>query len=78
MFVEEGLNKKIENPFEDLKAGFILGTENFIEIIKEKYLKGRKESRDLPSLRNLRASIISPEYVLAILQKEIRIFKDKD
>ncbi len=78
MFVEEGLNKKIKDPFEDLKAGFILGAEDFIESIKEKYLKGREETRDLPSLRKIRVNIISPEYVLDVLQKEIGTFNDKE
>jgi len=67
-FVEAGIGKKIENPLKKVKAGFILGSEKFIEKIKNKYLGSIKKSRDLPSLRKLKKDPISPDRIITILK----------
>lgn len=76
-FTEEGIAKKIENPFKELKAGLILGGEKFVEEIKNKYLGNMKESRDLPSLRQLKKDHIAPDRIIDILKKENNL-KEKE
>lgn len=68
-FVKDGIAQKIDNPFKKAKAKIILGNEKFVKEIKEKYLDKTKESRDLPSLRELGKEHISAETVIATLKE---------
>lgn len=43
-FVEEGLSRKIANPFKEVVAGLILGSQDFAHTIKYKYLDTKKKS----------------------------------
>lgn len=42
-----------EDPLRESVAGLILGTAEFIDDIREKYLSGKERGRDLPALREL-------------------------
>ena len=75
-FTEDGITKKTNNPLEKAKAEIILGSEKFIKEIKEKYLDKTKESRDLPSLRELGKEHISAETIITTL-KEYHVPEEK-
>ncbi len=55
-FVNARINIKSESPLEKTVASTILGSDNFIELIKDKYLDRKKRDRDLPALKVLRKS----------------------
>ena len=68
-YVNEGLLGTVENPLKNIKAGFILGDENFVSQIREKYATSVKETRDLPSLRKLNKLYVSPEVIVDIIER---------
>lgn len=65
VFIEEGLTLN-KNPFEQMKAGLIVGSEGFVEEIKKK-LK-LKRIREIPDSREFTRSI-SYEEVMALVAK---------
>jgi putative transposase len=69
-FVEEGLHQKVENPLKEIKADFILGNDEFVSKIKNRYLGGIEESRDLPHLRAINARNISPDLIIDLINKQ--------
>jgi len=69
-FTEEGLSKQIKNPCKEVVAGLILGSNSFVQKIKDKYINHSKKSRDLPSLRGLKKNRISSEKIINIFKKE--------
>ena len=71
-FVEAGITEKTKNVFEGIKAGFILGDDDFVEEIKEKYLQVEQRSEDLPELRRLKKKHISKDAILKVLEKEVK------
>ncbi len=52
-YVKAVLGKEYENPLREVVASTILGRSDFVEEIKDKYLKGKVADRDLPALREL-------------------------
>lgn len=68
-FVDQGLNS-VENPFNSLKGGFILGNEDFINVIKKK-LK-LKSHREIPESRKLIKDITYKE-VISIVSKRLEV-----
>lgn len=68
-FVDEGLTSK-ENPFEGIKGGLILGSEDFISEIKKKLKLGRH--REIPESRKLIRNITYEE-VIAIVSKRLGV-----
>lgn len=69
-FVEQGITETIRNVFDEIKAGFILGDDDFVEEIREKYLQTEQRSEDLPELRRLKKRYIDKEEILKVLEKE--------
>jgi putative transposase len=59
-----------EDPLKASTAGLILGRDEFIEEIRERYLGGKKKRRDIPSLRALTKTSI--ERILEEAGKELR------
>ena len=55
-FINASVNIKSESPLEKTVASTILGSDNFIEFIKDKYLDPKKRDRNLPALKELRKS----------------------
>lgn len=68
-FIEDELEEKVINPFKKIKAGIILGENEFVENIKEKYIDMKKEVRDLPSLRILKENYILPKKIIEVANK---------
>ena len=53
-FVEKGISTKLESPLRNVVASTFLGGEDFIQRIREEYLKGRKiDSRNIPSVKKV-------------------------
>ncbi len=52
-FVTAGINIGSESPLEKTVASTILGSDNFIELIKDKYLDRHKRDRSIPALKEL-------------------------
>ena len=56
-FVGILINKQYESPLINVISSTILGTQGFIELIKDKYLSAQKEDRDVPALKTLSRKI---------------------
>ena len=68
-FIDEGLTLK-ENPFDNLKAGLMLGSESFIEEVRGKVKL--KKHREIPESRRLVRSI-KHEDVIAAVAKRLKV-----
>lgn len=55
-FVKAGIYDKNESPLEKTVASTILGSDNFIEFIKDTYIDRKKRDRNLPALKKLSKS----------------------
>jgi putative transposase len=71
LFVEAAVGAT-EDPLREAKAGLILGSDEFIEEITEKYLGGKKKGRDIPALRELKKASIEK-----IAEEAAKEFPDK-
>ena len=56
-FVNAKLYGEYESPLKETAASTILGTEKFIEIIRDKYVNGKRGDRDLPALAEIAMSV---------------------
>jgi len=52
-YILEAVGKECPDLLSGSVASTILGSEGFVEVIKEKYIEGRDRDRDLPALREL-------------------------
>jgi hypothetical protein len=52
-FIGEGSRRAIKDPLEQVVGSTILGTEEFVDWVKEKWVEKRSHHRDIPSLRQL-------------------------
>jgi hypothetical protein len=53
VFVRGGMVKLLEDPLRKVVASTLLGTEGFIERVRERFIKKATSHRDLPALRKL-------------------------
>ena len=53
-FVEKVDVAGVENPATEINGGFILGGAEFVNWVKESFLSGREEKKDVPQLRQLK------------------------
>jgi len=53
-YVMEAVGKKCPDPLAGSIASTILGSEDFVREIRERYLEGRDSDRDIPALRELK------------------------
>jgi hypothetical protein len=67
-FVEEGVEKGIENPFKKVQGQLILGTDRFVDWVKETFFKENVSEREHPGLRRLRKRY-TPDEVIQIISK---------
>lgn len=56
-FVAAFIDQEYESPLKDVISSSILGTQEFVDSIRNKYLSGKRENKDLPSLKRLRKNI---------------------
>ncbi|MEJ2166724.1 MAG: transposase, partial [Desulfobacterales bacterium] len=53
-FVEKADIKALENPQKQVSEGFILGDADFVNWVKEAFLSGRTNEKEIPQLRKLK------------------------
>lgn len=70
-FVMEGIGQQPSETKENIKAGFILGNDDFVEWIKETFIKQRREDAEIPSLRLLKTKI-TPEEIKEKVEGQIK------
>jgi putative transposase len=68
-FVEEVDLGTVENPGKELVGGFILGTVEFVDWVKETYLSNRPGQKDIPQLKQLQPKQ-TPDSVVAAVCEE--------
>jgi hypothetical protein len=82
-FVSALINEEYESPLKDVVSSTILGSEEFIGFIKEKYLSVEKADKELPALKALSRDITIEEIFNAVdseikddvkLSKNIKIY----
>ena len=56
-FVESVKIEELENPVKDLTAGFILGSADFVDWVKDRYLSLRQEEKEIPQLKKLKPRV---------------------
>ena len=56
-FVGIMIDKQYESPLKDVVSSTLLGTQEFIGFIKDKYLSGKNDDKDLPALKTLKREI---------------------
>jgi len=71
-FVSILIDQEYKSPLKDVVSSTILGTQEFIGSIKEKYLSGQKEDKDLPALKILSRNITIQD----IFNEVDRVIKD--
>ncbi|MFH1310468.1 MAG: transposase [Candidatus Omnitrophota bacterium] len=71
-FVEMGMSEKVRDVLKEVKGGTILGSEEFVEEIKEKYLEGRKDSGDLPGLKALKKEYKPKKEIDRVIEREVK------
>jgi len=72
MFVKEGIDAEVANPFKEVVGQLILGGEEFVEVIKERFLKQDQEKRERPTVRRILKNR-SPEEVIEAAARVLRI-----
>lgn len=55
-FVQAGLKGR-EDPLSEVVGSIILGSDGFVQAIRERFLKGRNSDRNLPAVRELSSAI---------------------
>ena len=65
-YVLKGIEGEIDNPFEDVMHQSILGTQDFVERVKEKL--PHKESREVPASRSLQRNLSADQVIDAVCQ----------
>jgi putative transposase len=82
-FVIAALDKKYDNPLDEVVSSTILGSPGFIALIKEKFLSGKMPDKNLPALKefvekaSLKDIFAEVEYVFgkhASLNRNVKMF----
>lgn len=70
-FVLAGIGQRPTIIRDNIKAGFILGNDNFVEWVKETFIKHRPEDEEIPALKQLKTRI-TPEEIKEKVEEEIK------
>ncbi|MBF0216747.1 MAG: transposase [Candidatus Omnitrophica bacterium] len=76
-YIEEAIQSKIVDFLPEAFAGLILGSQDFIDQIKKKYVDKRKNPRDLPSLRKINKTVICPDKIIEIINANSKDIQNK-
>jgi putative transposase len=71
-FVEEGLIREIENPFEAVRWQAVLGNESFVQKLRDRVKGLQKERREMTSLRRFEHAL-EPAQIVQKVAKEYRL-----
>ncbi|MBI4620300.1 MAG: transposase [Desulfobacterales bacterium] len=74
-FVEEGLSKEVENPLERGKGHGVVGSIEFMERIKQRFLSAPVQSRELPAVRKILGQV-EPEKIIRVTCKEMGVTRE--
>ena len=66
-YVLDGLRRGVVNPFDDVRYRIILGDDDFVELIRSRYIQ-EGSLREQPSYHTLRADLLKPETVLGCVK----------
>jgi hypothetical protein len=75
-FVEEGLLREIENPFEAVRWQAVLGDESFVQKLRDRMKGLHKQRREITSLRKA-AAWIDAEKILQRVAKKYRVDRER-
>jgi hypothetical protein len=75
-FVEEGLEGEIESPLRKGKGHGIVGDEDFMEGVRDRFLKKARESREVPGFKGIIGQI-APAKILGVVCKETGVNGDE-
>jgi hypothetical protein len=75
-FVEEGLLREIENPFEAVRWQAVLGDESFVQKLRDRMKGLHKQRREITSLRKA-AAWIDAEKILQRVSKKYRVDRER-
>ncbi|MDP8262375.1 MAG: transposase [Candidatus Ancaeobacter aquaticus] len=62
-YVEVDSNNIVDGPYNKINVGCILGDDDFVREVKEKYIAVDRKTRDLPDLRNITKRNLSPNTI---------------
>jgi len=68
-FVEKGDAKTVENPNKQVTEGFLLGDADFVKWLKETFLSGRYDEKEIPQLKKLKPRIALDNVVQAVAEQ---------
>lgn len=68
-FVESVQNGKIENPFDDVVSGVILGSVDFVAWVKKTFLSKDSDSEEIPQLKRLKPRPTSDDLIEAVCRE---------
>jgi len=68
-FVENIDIQALENPEKDLTGGFILGTPDFVNWVKETFLSLRSEEKEIPQLKKLKPTLRAESIVETVCRE---------
>jgi len=75
-YILDGLQQGLRNPFEDVKRGLILGSEDFVSRLKQdKNVVGSR--REQPSYRQLTESNVAAETILSLVAEVLGIESER-
>ena len=68
-FVEKVDAKSLENPSDQVSEGFLLGDGNFIKWVKETFLSGRNDEKEIPQLKKLKPRVAIEDVVRVVSEQ---------
>jgi REP element-mobilizing transposase RayT len=75
-FVEEGLLREVENPFEAVQWQAVLGDESFVQKLRDRVKGLHKQRREITSLRKAAASI-DPDRILQRVAEKYHVDRER-
>jgi putative transposase len=75
-FVREGMTGEVTNPLEKGKGHGIIGGNEFIEKVRERYIGLVRESRELPAVKRIVAEV-EPERILGAVGHVFRVPREE-
>src|SRR5882724_8403979 len=75
-FVEEGLLREVENPFEAVQWQAVLGDESFVQKLRDRVKGLHKQRREITPLRKAAASI-DPDRILQRVAEKYHVDRER-
>jgi hypothetical protein len=68
-FVEKEAAKAVENPYKQVTEGFLLGDGEFVKWVKETFLSGRNDEKEIPQLKKLKPRVAIDNVIQAVAEQ---------